>query len=101
MNIEESWALAIVAGKESMTGRDEFKSEPFTMGSTDLGVLMADPYTEEDARILSTASYFASDDVEGSEEGMPLFGTVSEGIKTDYNWDQCFGNLDDVDNLLR
>ena len=84
-----------------MTGRDDIKSESFTMGSGDLGVLMADPYTEEEARILSTACYFASDDVEGPEEGMPLFGGVSEGIKTDYNWDQCFGNLEDVDNLLR
>jgi len=98
---EESWALAIVTGRESSTGKDDVKSESFTMGSADLGVLMADPYTEEDARILSTACYFASDDGDDQEEGMQLFGAVSEGIKTDYNWDQCFGNLEDVDNLLR
>jgi hypothetical protein len=99
--IEKSWALPIVAGRESMTGRDNVKSEAFTMESGDLGVLMADAYTEEDARILSTACYFASNEAEGPEEGMALFGSVSEGIKTDYNWDQCFGNLEDVDNLLR
>lgn len=98
--IEDSWALAIVAGRESMNGKDDVKSEPFTMGSADLGVLMADPCTEEDARILSTACYFAADDVDDQEEGMQLFGSVNEGIKTDYNWDQCFGNLEDVDNLL-
>lgn len=93
--------MEILAGRESMTGKDDVKSESFTMGSADLGVLMADPYTEEDARILSTACYFASDDVDDQEEGMQLFGAVNEGIKTDYNWDQCFGNLEDVDNLLR
>lgn len=82
-----------------MPGKDDVKSESFAMGSADLGVLMADPYTEEDARILSTACYFASD-VDEQEEGMQFFGAASEGIKTDYNWDQCFGNLEDVDNLL-
>lgn len=83
-----------------MTGKDDIKSESFTMGSADLGVLMSDPYSEEDARILSTACYFTSDDVDDQEEGMQLFGAASEGIKSDYNWDQCFANLEDVDNLL-
>ncbi|KAG0562144.1 hypothetical protein KC19_9G121100 [Ceratodon purpureus] len=94
------FSTSAFSGKESMTGKDDVKSEPFSMGSADLGNLMGDPYTEEDARILSTACYFASDDVEDPEEGMPLFGAVSDGIRTDYNWEQCFGNLEDVDNLL-
>lgn len=87
-------------GREGTSGKDGVRSEAFSMGSMDVGVLMADPYTEEDVEILATGCNFPAYDAEEAEEELPLFGYASEVVKPGYSWEPCFGNLEDVDDLL-
>lgn len=94
--------LAGVAGRESMSAREDVKVEPSVLGSDDLKVYMPDPlYAEDDASIETTTCHFTLGDVDPEESGLPLFGNVSDEGKIDYTWDNCFGNLENVDNLLR
>ena len=85
-----------------MSGREDVKVEPSILGSDGLRVYMSDPlYSEDDASIETTTCHFTLGDVDSEESGLPLFGNGSDEGKIDYTWDNCFGNLEDVDNLLR
>ncbi len=72
------------------------------LGGGGLGVYMADPLFSEDDSSIVTTSHFSLCDVDPEESGLSLFGGGDNGdVKGDYGWDNCFGSLEDVDNLLR
>ncbi|KAG0628348.1 hypothetical protein M758_1G020000 [Ceratodon purpureus] len=88
-----------LAVRNSCSAKDDMKVDSPILGGGGLGAYMADPLFSEDDSSIVTSTHFSLCDPE--ESGLSLFGGGDSGdVKGDYNWDNCFGSLEDVDNLL-
>lgn len=70
------------------------------LGVGGLGEYMVDFFfLEDDFSLVFGNCYFLLCNVE--EISFLLFGGDSDDVKVDYNWENCFGSLEDVDILFR
>lgn len=80
--------------------KEDMKVDSPVLGGGGLGGSMADSFfSEDDSSIVTSSCHFSLCDAQ--ENNLSLFGGDSVDDKADYSWDSCFGNLEDVDNLLR
>lgn len=91
-----------LAVKRSYSEEDNMKVDSPILGGAGLGAYMADSlFSEDDSSIVTTSCHFSLCDVDPEESGLSLFGGGGSGdVKGDYTWDNCFGSLEDVNNLL-
>ncbi|XP_024371112.1 uncharacterized protein [Physcomitrium patens] len=79
--------------------KEDMKVDSPVLGGGGLGGSMADSFfSEDDSSIVTSSCHFSLCDAQ--ENNLSLFGGDSVDDKADYSWDSCFGNLEDVDNLL-
>ena len=65
-----------------------------------MGLHMEDPlYSGDVTSLVTSACVFSL--VDEDPATLPFFGAVTDDGKVDYDLDNCFETLEDVDNLLR
>jgi hypothetical protein len=83
-------------------GTEQVKAEPMVLGSGDLAVYLNDNmYTEDDICIINPPSKFELGDDDPEDTEIPLYRKESDLGKMDFNWDDNFGTLEDVEKLFR
>ncbi|KAH8937578.1 hypothetical protein BDL97_16G035600 [Sphagnum fallax] len=83
-------------------GTEQVKAEPMVLGSGDLAVYLNDNmYTEDDISIINPPSKFELGDDDPEDTEIPLYRKESDLGKMDFNWDDNFGTLEDVEKLFR
>jgi hypothetical protein len=87
---------------DGAAGTEQVKAEPMVLGSGDLAVYLSDNmYTEDDICNINPPSKFELGDDDPEDTEIPLYRKESDLGKMDFNWDDNFGTLEDVEKLFR